>query len=157
MCDFYWVGITCLLYALDCIRLFAGCNFWKSPFYCHYNAEFVFGTNKSLIFWTIFFTYLVGYCCRIMSDGSPQRRVWQGTKEDMAVFRAKNYEQARHCKAECCWVCIMVAPLDNIREIIQTDGCGYLHNYTCVILTRLVREFCAHLKVVQGDDWGMVL
>jgi hypothetical protein len=52
---------------------------------------------------------------------------------------------------------IMVAPLDNIHEIIQTYHWGYLHNCACVVLTRLVRLFYANLEVVQDDDCGMVL
>jgi hypothetical protein len=52
---------------------------------------------------------------------------------------------------------IMVAPLDSIHDIIQTYHWGYLHNCACVVLTRLVRLFYAHLEVVQDDDRGMVL
>lgn len=52
---------------------------------------------------------------------------------------------------------IMVAPLDSIHEIIQTYNWGYLHNCTCVVLTRLVREFYAHFEVVQDDDRGIIL
>lgn len=51
---------------------------------------------------------------------------------------------------------IMVAPLDNIHNIIQTYHWGYLHNCACVVLTRLVRLFYANLEVAQGDDRGMV-
>jgi hypothetical protein len=43
---------------------------------------------------------------------------------------------------------IMVAPLDGIHEIIQTYHWGYLQNCVCIVLTRLVREFYAHLEVV---------
>jgi hypothetical protein len=43
---------------------------------------------------------------------------------------------------------IMVAPLDSIHEIFQTYHWGYLHNCACVVLTRQVREFYAHLEVV---------
>jgi hypothetical protein len=52
---------------------------------------------------------------------------------------------------------LMVAPLDSIYEIIQPDHWGYLHNCTCTVLTRLVREFYAHLEVVQHDDNGIIL
>jgi hypothetical protein len=51
----------------------------------------------------------------------------------------------------------MVAPLDKIHEIIQTYRWGYLHNCACIVLTRLVRQFYAHLEVVQDDDNGIVL
>jgi hypothetical protein len=49
---------------------------------------------------------------------------------------------------------IVVAPLDSIQEIIQTYHWGYLHNCACVVLTRLVRDFYAHPKVVQDNDRG---
>jgi hypothetical protein len=52
---------------------------------------------------------------------------------------------------------IMVAPLDNIHDIIQAYHWGYLHNCACVVLSRLVRLFYANLEVVQDDDRGMVL
>jgi hypothetical protein len=43
---------------------------------------------------------------------------------------------------------VMVAPLDVIYEIIQTYNWGYLYNCSCIVLTRLVREFYTHLEVV---------
>jgi hypothetical protein len=52
---------------------------------------------------------------------------------------------------------IMVAPLDSIHEIFQTYHWGYLHNFTCIVLARLVRKFYAHLEVVQDDDREIVL
>lgn len=52
---------------------------------------------------------------------------------------------------------IMVAPLDGIHEMIQTYHQGHLHNCACMVLTRLVKEFYAHLEVVQNDDNGIVL
>jgi hypothetical protein len=52
---------------------------------------------------------------------------------------------------------LTVAPLDSINEIIQTYHWGYLHNCACIVLTRLVREFYAHLEVVENDDNGIVL
>jgi len=52
---------------------------------------------------------------------------------------------------------IMVAPLDSIHEIIQKYEWGYLHNCAYIVLTRLVREFYAHLEVIHDDDHGMVL
>jgi hypothetical protein len=51
----------------------------------------------------------------------------------------------------------MVAPLDIISEIIQTNHWGYLHNCHCIVLSRLVREFYAHLKAVQNEDSGVIL
>jgi hypothetical protein len=52
---------------------------------------------------------------------------------------------------------LMIAPLDSINEIIQTYHWGYLYNCACIVLTRLVREFYAHLEVVQNDDNGIIL
>jgi hypothetical protein len=52
---------------------------------------------------------------------------------------------------------ILVAPLDVINEIIQTYHWGYFHNCACIVLTRLVREFYAHLEVVQNEDNGIIL
>lgn len=52
---------------------------------------------------------------------------------------------------------IMVAPLDSIHETIKTNHWGQLHNYACVVLTRLVRLFYANLEVIQTDDHGSVL
>jgi hypothetical protein len=52
---------------------------------------------------------------------------------------------------------LMVAHLDDIHEIIQTYHKGYLHNYACVVLSRLVQNFYANLEVVQNDDNGIVL
>jgi len=55
--------------------------YWKSQFYCRYNAGFSFGTNKILTFLRLSLANLIGYFCRIMSAGSPQRRgqkeIWQ--------------------------------------------------------------------------------
>jgi hypothetical protein len=52
---------------------------------------------------------------------------------------------------------VLVAPLDVIDDIIQTYHWGYLYNYACIMLPRLVREFYAHLEVVQDEDSGIVL
>jgi hypothetical protein len=35
--------------------------------------------------------------------------------------------------------------------------CSYLHNCACIVLTRLVREFYAHLEVAQNEDNGIIL
>jgi hypothetical protein len=67
--------------------IFSVCNFWKSPFYCRYNAEFSMGTNKNISF-GLLLANLVGFFCRIMSAGSPQRRVRQRTEGDRAALRA---------------------------------------------------------------------
>jgi hypothetical protein len=101
--------------------------------------------------------YLVGYFCRIMSVGSPQRRVRQRTEEDVAAFRSRIINRAVIPERNAIRVDIMVAPLDDIHKIIQIYHWGYLHNCACVVLTRLVREFYANLEVVQNDDNGIVL
>lgn len=110
------------------------------------------GTNRTLISLTIFLAYLFGYYfCRTMSTDSPQRKVWQRIEEDVAASRAKIMNRAVIPKTN------VVAPLDDIHQIIQTYHWGYLHNWACIVLTRLVKEFYAHLKVVQNDDNGIVL
>jgi len=92
-----------------------------------------------------------------MSDGSPQRRVFQRTEEDMAAYRAKIMNRLVITEQNVVRAEIMVAPLDSIYVIIQTYHWGYLHNCAYVVLTRLVRKFYAHLKVVQDDDHRIVL
>jgi len=61
--------------------IFVDCNFWKSPFYCRYNAGFSFGTNKNLTFLRLFLENLVGYFCRNMSAGSHDTESDRGQKE----------------------------------------------------------------------------
>jgi hypothetical protein len=51
----------------------------------------------------------------------------------------------------------ILAPLNSIPDIIRTYHWGYLHNYACVMLTRLVKLFYANLEVVRDDECGMVL
>jgi hypothetical protein len=43
---------------------------------------------------------------------------------------------------------VLVAPLSVINDIIQTYNWGYLYNFSCIVLTRLVKEFYTHLEVV---------
>jgi hypothetical protein len=52
---------------------------------------------------------------------------------------------------------IVVAPLDVIFEIIQTYNWGYLFNYAYIMHTKLVKEFYAHLEVMQNDKSGIIL
>jgi hypothetical protein len=59
VCDICCVGNICFGIILDYIVIFTGCNFWKSPFYCRYNAEFSFGTDKNLIFLRLFLANLL--------------------------------------------------------------------------------------------------
>jgi hypothetical protein len=92
-----------------------------------------------------------------MSVGSQQCKVRQRTEEDAAAHRAKIMDRAVIPERNVVRADIMVAPLDGINEIIQTYNWGYLHNCTCVVLTRLVRLFYANLEVVQNDDDGIVL
>jgi hypothetical protein len=139
--------------------IFADCNIWKSPFYCRYNTIFFLKkkTNKNLIFLRIFLENLVGYFCRNMSTGSPQRRVRQRTNRELAALRAKIMNRSVIAERIVVRADIMMAPLDSIHDIIQTYHYGYLHNCACVVLTRLVRLFYSNLEVVQDDDRGMVL
>jgi hypothetical protein len=92
-----------------------------------------------------------------MPAGNPQRRVRQRTEEDVAASRAKIMNRAVIPERNVVQADIMVAPLDDIHLIILTYHWGYLHNCTCIVLTRLVREFYAHLEVVHNDDNGIVL
>jgi hypothetical protein len=92
--------------------------FLESPFYCRYNAEFSFETNKNLTFLRLFLENHVGYFCRNMSAGSPQRRVRQRTKGDLAALRAKIMDRTVIAEWNIVRADIMVAPLDSIHEII---------------------------------------
>jgi hypothetical protein len=86
--------------------------------------------------------------CITMSTGIPQLRVRQRTEEDVAASRAKIMNRPIIPERNVVRVDIMVAPLDDIHQIIQTYHWGYLHNCACIMLTKLVREFYAHLEVV---------
>jgi hypothetical protein len=83
-----------------------------------------------------------------MSTGIPQLRVRQRTEEDVAASRAKIMNRPIIPERNVVRVDIMVAPLDDIHQIIQTYHWGYLHNCACIMLTKLIREFYAHLEVV---------
>jgi hypothetical protein len=56
-----------------------------------------------------------------MSAGSPQRRVRQRTEEDVAAFRARIMNRAVIPERNVIRADIMVAPLNDIHEIIQTS------------------------------------
>jgi len=64
--------------------------------------------------------YLVGYFCRIMSAGSPQCKVRQRTEEDVTAFRARIMHRAVIPERNVIRANIVVAPLNDIQEIIQT-------------------------------------
>jgi hypothetical protein len=100
---------------------------------------------------------LVGFFCRTMSAGSPQCRVRQRTEGDRAALRAKIMDRPVIAERNVIRSDIMVAPLDNIHDTIQTYHWGYLHSCACVVYTRLVRLFYANLEVVQDDDRRLVL
>jgi hypothetical protein len=62
------------------------CNFWKSPFYCRYNAKFFLGTNKTLI--SLRFCFFGIYCWLLLVESCllavhsaefdrGQRKMWQ--------------------------------------------------------------------------------
>jgi hypothetical protein len=115
---------------------------------CELTRLFLFG---------LFLANLVGFFCRIMSAGSPQRRVRQRTEGDRAALRAKIMDCPVIVERNVVRSDIMVAPLDSIHDTIQTYHWGYLHSCACVVYTRLVRLFYANLEVVQDDDRGLVL
>jgi hypothetical protein len=156
ICDNFCVGIIYFGIIVDYIVIFLGCNFWKSPFYCHYNARFSMCTNKNISF-GLLLANIFGFFCRIMSAGSPQRRVQQRTEGDRATLRAKIMDRPVVAERNVVRSNIMVAPLDSIHDTIQTYHWGYLHNCACVVYTRLVRLFYAFLEVVQDDNRGVVL
>jgi hypothetical protein len=95
--------------------------------------------------------------CRIMSAGSPPRRVRQRLVEDRAAIQARILDRSVIAERNVLRADIMVPPLDNILDIIQTYNWGYLHSSACVVYTRLVTLFYVNLEVVQNDDRGVVL
>jgi hypothetical protein len=92
-----------------------------------------------------------------MYAGSPPRRVRQRLVEDRAAIQAKIMDRSVIAERNVLWADIMVPPLDNILDIIQTYNWGYLHSCACQVYTRLVKLFYANLEVVQNDDRGVVL
>jgi len=116
----------------------------------------VFHDLTRLLLW-IFTANLVGFLCRIMSTGSPQRKVRQRTVEDRATIQAKTMDCTVIAERNVIRSDIMVPPLDSIHAIIQTYNWGYLHSCACVVYTRLVKLFYANLEMVQNDDRGLVL
>jgi hypothetical protein len=109
----------CFGIILDRIVIFVDCNFWKSPFYCRYNARiFFFKTNKNLIFLRIFLENLVGYFCKNMSADHPQRRVQQRTVGELAGLKAKMMNRTVIAERNVVRANIMVALLDSIHDII---------------------------------------
>jgi hypothetical protein len=97
--------------------IFPVCNFWKSPFYCRYNAGFSMYTNKNIFFGS-FLSNLVGFFCRIMSADSPLRRIRQRTEGDRAAFKAKIMDRPAIVERNVVRSDIMVAPLDSIHVTI---------------------------------------
>jgi hypothetical protein len=92
-----------------------------------------------------------------MSASSPPRRVRQRLVEDRAAIQAKIMDCSVIAERNVLRADIMVPPLDNILDIIQTYNWGYLHSRACVVYTRLVKLLYANLEVVQNDDHGVVL
>jgi hypothetical protein len=92
-----------------------------------------------------------------MSAGSPPRRVRQRLVEDRAAIQAKIMDRSVIAERNVLRADIMVPPLNNILDIIQTYNWGYLHSCACVVYTRLVKLFYANLEVAQDDDHGVVL
>jgi hypothetical protein len=77
-------------------------------------------TNKIISFGLLFLANLVGFFCRTMSAGSPQRRVRQRTEGDRAALGAKIMDCPVIAERNVVHSDIMVAPLDSIHDIIQT-------------------------------------
>jgi hypothetical protein len=117
ICNIYCVGIIWFGIIVDCIVIFSVCNFWKSPFYCRYNAGFSMCTNKIISF-GLFLANLVGLFCRIMSAGSPQRRVRQRTEGDRVALRAKIMDRPVIAKRNVVRSGIMASSLDSIHDTI---------------------------------------
>lgn len=92
-----------------------------------------------------------------MSIGNPQRKVRQRTDGELAALRAKIMNRSVIAERNMVHADIMVDPLDNIHDIVQTYHWGYLCNCACVVLTKLVRLFYANLEVVHDDDRVLVL
>jgi hypothetical protein len=92
-----------------------------------------------------------------MSAGSPPRKVHQRLVEDRAAIQAKIMDRSVIAERNVLWADIMVPPLDNILDIIQTYNWGYLHSCACVVYTRLVKLFYPNMEVVQNDDHRVVL
>jgi hypothetical protein len=66
----------------------------------------------------------------------------------MAATRAKVENRQAIPERNVLRADIMVAPLDFIAKIIQTNHWGYLYNCACPVYPRLVRDFHGHLEVV---------
>jgi len=71
--------------------------------------------------------------CRNMSASSPPRRVRQRLVEDKAAIQAKIMDCSVIAEWNVLRADIMVPPLDNILDIIQTYNWGYLHSCACVV------------------------
>jgi len=65
----------------------------------------------------------------------------KGTKESIAATRARIENRQAIPERNVVLADVMVAPLDIIADIIQTYHWGYLYNYACIVLPKLVREF----------------
>jgi hypothetical protein len=96
--------------------------------------------------------FLLNHVCRQSTT-----QVLPKDRGDRTALRAKIMGQAIIAERNVVRSDIIVAPLDNIYDTIQTYHCGYLHSCACVVYTRLVKLFYANLEVVQDDDRGLVL
>jgi hypothetical protein len=75
-------------------------------------------------------------------------RVRQRLVEDRGAIQAKIMDRSVIAERNVLRADIMVPPLDNILDIIQTYNWGYLHSCACVVYTKLVKLFYANLEVV---------
>jgi hypothetical protein len=86
MCDICCVGTICGGIIRDFSVIFYVCTLSKVHFTAIIMPNFF---HKQEYFGIIFLANLAGFFCKIMSTGSPQRRVCQRTKGDRAALRAK--------------------------------------------------------------------
>jgi hypothetical protein len=77
--------------------------------------------------------------------------------EDRAEFQAKIMDRSVIAERNVLRADIMVPPLDNILDIIQTYNWGYLHSCACVVYTRLVKLFYDHGVVLQSSVAGHLI
>jgi hypothetical protein len=88
------------------------------------------------------------FFCKIISAGNSQRKVRQRVEEGIVASRARIANMPAIPKRNVARANVLVAPLSVINDIIQTYNWGYLYNFSCIVLTRLVKEFYTHLEVV---------
>jgi hypothetical protein len=84
----------------------------------------------------------------------------QSPTEDRRRFGSpenQNYGQNYHYRTKRCSCRHYGGPSRQYPRDYPDLPLGYLHNYACVVFTKLVRLFYANLEVILDDDCGMVL